>query len=60
MLETSFDDRLDAEIKEIIVSHICVICNQGQEMTVSDALGTYTGNQCINYTVNQFWLNDII
>lgn len=54
MLETSFDDRLDAEIKEIIVSHICVICNQGQEMTVSDALGTYTGNQCINYTVNQF------
>lgn len=41
MLETSFDDRLDAEIREILVSHICVICNQGQEMKVSDALGTY-------------------
>lgn len=33
MLETSFDDRLDAEIREILVSH--------KEMKVSDALGTY-------------------
>lgn len=48
---TSFDDRLDADIREILILNICMICNQGQGKTASDVLGPCTYKQAINVSI---------